>query len=107
MPFNVHRVFSRKRTPSPDELEPPCEHIGSVTQLPEPSTHECAECVEAGDTWVHLRLCLECGYVGCCDSSPNRHTTAHHDATGHGLIRGIEPGERWVYCYEDLETSSL
>lgn len=107
MPDNVHRVYSHKRSPSSGEVEPPCEHIGAVTELPEPSAHACADCIAAGDSWVHLRLCLECGYVGCCDSSSNRHATAHHRATGHLLVRGIEPGERWVYCYEDLETGRL
>jgi uncharacterized UBP type Zn finger protein len=56
---------------------------------------------------VHLRLCLECGHIGCCDSSKNRHATAHYRLTGHRLIRGIEPGERWVWCFEDEQAIQL
>ena len=71
-----------------------CEHVeavGSVT----PSASGCEDCLRDGDTWVHLRLCMSCGHVGCCDSSPNRHATAHHDQSGHPLIRSFEPGEDW------------
>lgn len=57
--------------------------------------------MQSGDRWVHLRLCLECGHVGCCDSSPNRHATKHHHATDHPLIQSFEPGEDWIYCYVD------
>ena len=102
MSDNAHRVFTRRQEAPPPE--PPCEHLAGVTELPEPSTHECAECLKQGDTWVHLRMCLDCGYVGCCDSSKNKHTTSHHGATGHLVIRGIEPGNQWAYCYEDYET---
>ena len=78
-----------------------CEHLTEVTSLPEPATDECGECIANGDTWVHLRMCMSCGHVGCCDSSVNRHATAHGRATGHLLVRGIESGERWVWCYAD------
>ena len=54
-----------------------------------------------GAGWVHLRICLSCGHVGCCDSSPNRHATAHFRSSGHPLIRSLEPGEQWSWCYED------
>jgi uncharacterized UBP type Zn finger protein len=54
-----------------------------------------------GSQWVHLRRCAECGAVGCCDSSPNRHATQHHEATGHPIVRSLEPGEDWYWCYED------
>jgi CPA2 family monovalent cation:H+ antiporter-2 len=57
--------------------------------------------VAIGGRWVHLRRCTDCGHVGCCDDSPNRHATAHHDATGHPIIRSLEPGEEWLWCYED------
>ena len=77
-----------------------CTHLASV-RITEPATHACAACIEAGDTWVHLRLCLECGNVGCCDSSKNRHATKHFRNTRHPLIRSIEPGEAWVWCYVD------
>lgn len=61
----------------------------------------CEECVQIGDPWVHLRLCLVCGHVGCCDSSKNRHAARHYRHTTHPLIRSIEPGERWIWCYAD------
>nr|WP_201964634.1 UBP-type zinc finger domain-containing protein [Ramlibacter ginsenosidimutans] len=64
-------------------------------------TNVCEECVQLGDPWVHLRLCLVCGHVGCCDASKNRHATRHYRQTAHPLIRSIEPGERWVWCYAD------
>jgi uncharacterized UBP type Zn finger protein len=77
-----------------------CTHLDEI-KLTHTSTRVCAECVELGDMWVHLRLCLECGHVGCCDSSKNRHATAHFHRTAHPLIRSLEPGERWVWCYVD------
>ena len=84
-----------------------CAHLTEVTFLPEPSTLECAECITSGDTWVHLRMCLECGHVGCCDSSKNRHATHHYSSTGHPVIRSIEPGERWVWCFIDQQAVEL
>ena len=61
----------------------------------------CRKWVEAGDTWVHLRLCLTCGHVGCCDSSTNRHATRHADDSGHPVVGSLEPGEVWQWCYVD------
>lgn len=66
-----------------------------------PNTDGCEECLQSGERWVHLRLCLTCGHVGCCDSSPNRHASAHFRATGHPVVRSLEPGERWSWCYVD------
>ena len=66
-----------------------------------PSAQGCQECLAAGSAWVHLRLCMLCGHVGCCDSSPNRHATKHFEATGHPVVRSLEPGEDWGWCYED------
>ena len=77
-----------------------CTHLDHV-QAVTPGTQGCAECLKTGDRWVHLRVCLECGHVGCCDSSPNKHATAHNHATGHPIVRSIEPGETWGWCYED------
>ena len=79
-----------------------CTHLDHVhvTQLPE-SVDGCQECLATGGKWLHLRICLECGHVGCCDDSPNRHATAHNDATSHPLIRSLEPGEEWSWCYVD------
>jgi uncharacterized UBP type Zn finger protein len=79
-----------------------CTHLDQVliTELPE-SVDGCEECLASGGEWLHLRICLECGHVGCCDSSPNRHATAHARAVAHPLIRSLEHGEDWVWCYED------
>jgi hypothetical protein len=84
-----------------------CEHVqGPVTVTP--SDEGCHECLKIGGEWVHLRLCLTCGRVGCCDQSPNRHTTAHVNGSGHPIIRSAEPGEEWAYCYpDDLYMESL
>jgi uncharacterized UBP type Zn finger protein len=79
---------------------PRCDHFAAATVLVAPSdVPGCPECLERGDTWVHLRMCLECGRVGCCDSSPNQHARRHHESGDHNLIRSIEPGEEWAYCY--------
>ncbi|MGZ8755163.1 MAG: UBP-type zinc finger domain-containing protein [Acidimicrobiia bacterium] len=61
----------------------------------------CVECLESGGSWVHLRACMECGHIGCCDESPNTHATKHFHETGHPVIRSFEPGEAWWYCYAD------
>ena len=61
----------------------------------------CQDCLAAGQPWLHLRICLECGHVGCCDQSPHRHATAHANSTGHPIIRSLEPGEEWAWCYID------
>ena len=81
---------------------PPCSHLDQV--LLDHLPHEvagCEECLRIGDGWVHLRICLTCGHVGCCDSSPNRHATAHFHATDHPIIKSMEPGEDWGWCYPD------
>ena len=79
-----------------------CTHLDHVvlTQLPQRS-EGCEECLRVGSGWVHLRICLECGHVGCCDDSPNRHASAHRAETAHPIIRSLEPGERWSWCFED------
>ena len=71
-----------------------------MTQLPE-SVEGCEDCLLTNDPWLHLRICLECGKVGCCDSSPNRHASAHAQSSGHPLIRSLQPGEEWSWCYVD------
>jgi uncharacterized UBP type Zn finger protein len=79
-----------------------CTHVDEVDLSVTPSDDNgCHECLQSGDRWVHLRLCAECGHVGCCDSSPNRHATAHNHASGHPLIRSFERGEDWWFCYSD------
>jgi len=81
---------------------PECTHLDQiqVTELPE-STDGCEECLKTGDPWLHLRICLVCGKVGCCDDSPNRHATAHANEGGHPLIHSLQPRETWSYCYVD------
>jgi hypothetical protein len=77
-----------------------CPHLLSIQSV-EPTADGCVECMEMGSRWVHLRRCVGCGHVGCCDSSPNRHATAHFGATKHPLVQSFEPGENWYWCYED------
>jgi uncharacterized UBP type Zn finger protein len=77
-----------------------CTHLNQI-RFRSTETRVCTDCLKMGDRWVHLRLCLSCGYVGCCDSSKNKHATKHFLATRHPLIRSIEPGENWVWCYLD------
>jgi uncharacterized UBP type Zn finger protein len=79
-----------------------CSHLDQVHDDVEPSTLDgCEECLKIGARWVHLRMCLTCGKVGCCDSSPNRHATAHFHSDHHPLIRSFEPGDDWWWCYVD------
>lgn len=80
-----------------------CGHLGEIRPV-HPSSQGCEECVATGDEWVHLRICMTCGHVGCCDSSRNRHATKHHHATGHPVVRSMEAGESWGWCYVDRTT---
>jgi len=82
------------------EPSPECTH-GSFIRDVRPSADGCEECLRTGSWWVHLRLCMTCGRVGCCDSSPNRHASKHADADGHPIIRSLEPGEDWMWCFVD------
>jgi uncharacterized UBP type Zn finger protein len=66
-----------------------------------PTGNGCVECLQMGAQWVHLRRCASCGHVGCCDSSPNKHATAHFHGTSHPLVQSFEPGEDWYWCYAD------
>jgi uncharacterized UBP type Zn finger protein len=77
-----------------------CTHLDQIRVL---SVNQpgCQECLASGGTWMHLRLCVECGQVGCCDNSPNQHATRHFQATGHPIMRSYEPGEDWWWCYVD------
>ena len=79
-----------------------CTHIDQIriTELPE-AVDGCEDCLAMGTAWVHLRICLGCGHVGCCDSSPQRHATAHAQGTSHPLVRSLQPGEDWSWCYDD------
>jgi hypothetical protein len=79
-----------------------CTHVGEVDTDTRPSSAEgCEDCLRVGGTWVHLRMCRNCGHIGCCDSSPNKHATAHNAGTSHPLISSYEPGEDWWWCYDD------
>jgi monovalent cation:H+ antiporter-2, CPA2 family len=78
----------------------PCGHLDRIREVV-PSGQGCLECLAVGDTWVHLRLCLTCGQVGCCDSSKNRHASAHAAEHHHPVVQSFEPGEDWRWCYED------
>ena len=79
-----------------------CTHLDHVhvTELPD-SVAGCEDCLASGGSWLHLRICLECGKVGCCDSSPNRHASTHARESGHPLIRSLQPGEEWSWCFAD------
>ena len=77
-----------------------CSHFDQVRAVT-PNGAGCEECLKMGDSWVHLRLCLACGHVGCCDSSKNKHATKHFRATGHPVMRSLEPGETWGWCFVD------
>ena len=80
-----------------------CEHLDALAgrKAVKPSGHGCVECLKTGAQWVHLRLCMTCGHVGCCDSSPGTHATKHAHSSGHPVIRSYEPGEEWAFCYPD------
>ena len=79
----------------------PCRHVEQARDVKPRTPDGCEECLAIGSDWVHLRLCLTCGHVGCCDSSPNRHATAHYHATDHPIIKSFEAGENWGWCYVD------
>ncbi|HEX2332100.1 MAG TPA: TerC/Alx family metal homeostasis membrane protein [Burkholderiales bacterium] len=91
-------LFPKREEAAP--VKPACTHLNQVADAA-PKTDGCEECLQQGERWVHLRLCLTCGHVGCCDSSPNKHATAHFRATGHPIVRSLEPRERWRWCYVD------
>ncbi len=75
-------------------------HLDQI-QVVTPSGIGCKECLESGDSWVHLRVCMVCGHVGCCDSSKNKHATKHYHSTRHAIMKSFEPGEEWGWCYVD------
>ncbi|HEY3859171.1 MAG TPA: UBP-type zinc finger domain-containing protein [Gammaproteobacteria bacterium] len=77
-----------------------CKHTAQAREVSYPK-RECPECLAMGDTWVHLRICMICGHVGCCDNSKNKHARGHYVKTGHPIIMSIQPGEDWAWCYID------
>jgi uncharacterized UBP type Zn finger protein len=78
-----------------------CSHLDQILDDVAPSGNGCVECLRDGRRWVHLRLCLSCGHVGCCDNSPGRHASKHARATTHPIIRSFEPRETWLWCFPD------
>ena len=80
---------------------PSCSHLDLIDEAASPSGDGCVECLAVGSTWVHLRRCATCGHIGCCDSSPMRHATAHAADGTHPLVQSFEPGEDWIWCYVD------
>jgi CPA2 family monovalent cation:H+ antiporter-2 len=99
-PIDLEKIY--ELTPTP-RAAAACRHLDRTAPVT-PSAHGCEECLAIGDAWVHLRLCMTCGHVGCCDSSKNKHATKHYHATSHPIIRSLEPGENWAWCYEDEVT---
>ncbi len=86
-----------------------CEHLLAERPPVEPDPpggRSCVDCLREGTQWVHLRLCLDCGHVGCCDNSPRRHATAHYAASRHPVIASTEPGEAWLWCYADEQAAA-
>ncbi len=78
-----------------------CTHQNEIKPVTPKTPDGCEECLALGDTWVHLRLCLSCGHVGCCDSSKNKHATKHFQATNHPIVQSFESNETWMWCYID------
>jgi uncharacterized UBP type Zn finger protein len=78
-----------------------CAHLDMIRPVSPSTLDGCEDCLREGSTWVHLRLCLSCGHIGCCDSSPRRHARGHWRTAGHPLVQSFEPGEDWGWCYED------
>jgi uncharacterized UBP type Zn finger protein len=81
--------------------EATCAHLDGVGEVPAPSALECVDCVVEGSSWVHLRQCLSCGEVRCCDQSPRHHATTHFSKVPHPLMRSAQPDEDWGWCYVD------
>jgi uncharacterized UBP type Zn finger protein len=79
-----------------------CNHTAALEPVEPSTTRGCEDCLRTGGSWVHLRECLVCGHVGCCDNSPNKHATAHWESTVHPVMRSFEPDEAWAWCYADL-----
>ena len=78
-----------------------CQHIKEINKDVKASSEGCVECLKNDQKWVHLRMCMACGHVGCCDSSIGKHATKHFHETKHPVMKSFEPGESWLYCYED------
>ena len=84
-----------------NETSRQCDHLSEIRDVTPDSTEGCPDCLREGSRWVHLRECLVCGHIGCCDNSPRKHATAHWHAANHPVMRSAEPGETWAWCYPD------
>jgi uncharacterized UBP type Zn finger protein len=93
-------MYSKRVKAREKSMAVQCTHLDQIKEVT-PSANGCEDCLKIGDTWVHLRLCLSCGHVGCCDSSKNKHATKHFHATKHPIIASFQPGEDWGWCYVD------
>jgi hypothetical protein len=94
-----------RRSATLEEMEAPiCTHLDQIKAGKPEEVEGCEECLKIGASWVHLRVCRTCGVVACCDSSPNKHASAHAKASGHPIVSSLEPREDWSYCYEDRAT---
>jgi uncharacterized UBP type Zn finger protein len=82
-------------------VDRPCTHLDTIVAVEPNTPGVCEDCIKQGTQWVHLRLCLQCGHVGCCDSSPETHATKHSQASTHPIVRSLERGEEWAWCYPD------
>jgi uncharacterized UBP type Zn finger protein len=78
-----------------------CTHLDQIQSVVPKTPNGCEECLAMGDRWVNLRLCMTCGHVGCCDSSKNKHASKHFQETGHPIVKPMEPGKAWLWCYAD------
>src|SRR5579859_1112095 len=96
-----NNIWCEGESPTEVNMATKCAHEKDHIKNVKPSSKGCEDCLKTGDTWVHLRMCLECGHVGCCDSSKNRHARAHFHTTQHPIIRSAERGEDWKWCYLD------
>src|SRR5438270_9380370 len=95
-----HRIYASAEAPQNQKSTMACKHVKEIKKVTS-SAEGCEDCLKIGGKWVHLRLCLSCGHVGCCDSSPNRHATKHCHGTKHPIMKSFEPGEDWRWCYVD------
>ena len=96
-----HGVVQNGQYEEKQSMPARCAHLVEVRNVPPKTPAGCEECLATGGRWVHLRLCQECGHVGCCDNSPGRHATKHYHASHHAIMRSFEPGEDWSWCYVD------
>ena len=103
MNSNRERIIERKvrllTDPDAPEREA-CSHLEQI-HLVKPNSDVCEHCIQLGDTWVNLRLCMTCGQVGCCDDSKNQHASKHYAASGHPIIMSFQPEQEWMWCYVD------